>query len=752
MAGRDFSALLLDDTPATPQDFAKKYGPAAEVAAERLGVSPNVLLAQFGLETGWGKHVIPGTNNLGNIKGPGVPATDSMTGSRDQYRAYASPEDFANDFAELITKRYGKAIGAGDDPVRFASALKAGGYAEDPAYVMKVAAAHKALGRQGGRDFSALLADERPVAPQDYNRELDALAKADRNAGAQRRRESMPALNTLMDFAHGATTTGRGAINLINMVAPSSVSAFPEQSSLVSPGMTGAKLLGNVADPAAAMVGGAAMKALPYANVLGQGFLGGARAVGQNLLGGAVPGAAIGTLNAAAEGGELGTGAVVGGGIGAAANVALPPAVQKLGQFAARGWDMLRGRYGDIIAKRIIEQAAGNDLQAIKALAQNSQPGLTAAQATAPANNAQIAALGEFAAAAKPDTFNRIAQRQAQDRIDALARVAGGGTQTAALAAQGAEKQALARATDPMREAALNAANAAAKGRKALDVDALGSALASRASAPGTRSNDLQVSVLNNVREKLDAAKTAGGGVIDANDLYEIRKSAVNLAIEKLLPGDPAAQAKRAAQLLAEVRPMIDEAIEKAGGAGWRKYLNTFEQGMREIERRKMGAVMLGQLKQSPSDFVRTARGDNPDAVRKVFGNEFDIAAAMGPKMPPITGAADDVARDLALSELAGKGNKALGQTIGSNYERFGLPNLLNRHAMLINRVVKEIEGKVNVGAANALTKAMESGKTLAEAINFVPLQDRVKVIQLLNNSPYAKAAALNAIIPGQEK
>jgi hypothetical protein len=115
-------------------------------------------------------------------------------------------------------------------------------------------------------------------------------------------------------------------------------------------------------------------------------------------------------------------------------------------------------------------------------------------------------------------------------------------------------------------------------------------------------------------------------------------------------------------------------------------------------------------------------------------------------------GIADEIARDSALSELAGKGKTALGQTISGNYERFSLPNLLNRHVMLVNRVMKEIEGKVNVDASRALTKAMESGKTLTEAINFVPLQDRVKVIQVLNNSPYAKAMGLNAAIPGQQK
>lgn len=140
----------LEGTPRTrtPQEFAKAYGPAAERAGKALGVDPQMLLGQWGLETGWGKAIIPGTNNLGNIKdfaGGGVAATDNMTGSRDKYRSYESPEAFADDFASLIQRKYPGAVGA-KDPLAFATALKDGGYAEDPRYVDKVVQASRMAG------------------------------------------------------------------------------------------------------------------------------------------------------------------------------------------------------------------------------------------------------------------------------------------------------------------------------------------------------------------------------------------------------------------------------------------------------------------------------------------------------------------------------------------------------------------------------------------------------------------------------
>lgn len=145
------SAPTPDAAPAAPRsaspsvgEFVAQVAPAAIEAGRRLGVDPSILIGQWGLETGWGKSVIPGTNNLGNIKdfsGSGIAATDNMTGSRDRYRQYTSINDFGSDYADLIERRYGSAIGAGQDAARYAEALKAGGYAEDPAYVEKMARA-----------------------------------------------------------------------------------------------------------------------------------------------------------------------------------------------------------------------------------------------------------------------------------------------------------------------------------------------------------------------------------------------------------------------------------------------------------------------------------------------------------------------------------------------------------------------------------------------------------------------------------
>jgi len=149
------NAVLWESEPkriGTPAEFKQVYGPAADRVSKSLGVPANVILGQWGLETGWGKSVIPGTNNLGNIKdfaGGGVAATDNMTGSRDKYRAYDTPEAFADDYVNLVKRKFPGAVGA-KSASAFASALKDGGYAEDPGYVTKVAQASGMVDRQPG--------------------------------------------------------------------------------------------------------------------------------------------------------------------------------------------------------------------------------------------------------------------------------------------------------------------------------------------------------------------------------------------------------------------------------------------------------------------------------------------------------------------------------------------------------------------------------------------------------------------------
>jgi peptidoglycan hydrolase FlgJ len=153
--------------------FVKSMEPYAEHAASQLGVSPDTLIAQAALETGWGQHIPVGSDGASSLNLFGVKAGASWNGNAvtaqtteysglgpsslsQPFRAYSSVQQGVNDYVTLLQRhpRYQQALGSGEDVHAFASALTRGGYATDPAYVQKLqatAASVKAL-RGAGSD------------------------------------------------------------------------------------------------------------------------------------------------------------------------------------------------------------------------------------------------------------------------------------------------------------------------------------------------------------------------------------------------------------------------------------------------------------------------------------------------------------------------------------------------------------------------------------------------------------------------
>jgi flagellum-specific peptidoglycan hydrolase FlgJ len=122
------------------QDFTDAMMPYAQKAATELKVSPEAIIAQWGLETGFGRAgAVQGQFNYGNIQGTyreSEPGLDS--GRARNFIKYNSMDDFVDDYVkQLKNPRYAKQ-GIGQEQLgdrEFFTALKKGGYAEDPNYV-----------------------------------------------------------------------------------------------------------------------------------------------------------------------------------------------------------------------------------------------------------------------------------------------------------------------------------------------------------------------------------------------------------------------------------------------------------------------------------------------------------------------------------------------------------------------------------------------------------------------------------------
>jgi len=235
-----------------------------------------------------------------------------------------------------------------------------------------------------------------------------------------------------------------------------------------------------------------------------------------------------------------------------------------------------------------------------------------------------------------------------------------------------------------------------------------------------------------------DIAKwTSQGGIIDAKALEAIRKNAVNAAIAKLRPGaDATSQRNLAAGVMSNIKPLIDDAIEAAGGVGWRDYLATHAKGMRNIAEKKLTGEALALFKNNKNEFVRLVQNESPDSVEKILGpGSYNIALELANStMDVLRKQASSHLDRVAASTQATEGQKALATLVSQNTSMFRFPSLVNVWATVGNKTISELEKRLGVKTTKTLSDAMQSPKTAANLLESLPASERNKIVQLLNN------------------
>lgn len=158
-AVRSVAGTPLPEEGSGPRDFVERFLPLAQVAAQRLGVAPEAVIAHAALETGWGRHAPARADGGPSFNLFGVKATGGWRGAEvaartvefedgerrqpiERFRAYGSAEAAIDDYVRVVggNPRYAAARGKGADTSGFAQALQAGGYATDPDYARKLEA------------------------------------------------------------------------------------------------------------------------------------------------------------------------------------------------------------------------------------------------------------------------------------------------------------------------------------------------------------------------------------------------------------------------------------------------------------------------------------------------------------------------------------------------------------------------------------------------------------------------------------
>jgi hypothetical protein len=292
-------------------------------------------------------------------------------------------------------------------------------------------------------------------------------------------------------------------------------------------------------------------------------------------------------------------------------------------------------------------------------------------------------------------------------------------------------------------------------GLRPLDAGSITAAIDAKLSTPGLRASSNMTKVLQAVKDDIANLTEKGGGVIDAHDLYTLRKEGINERIMQILgQTDPKISAKVTRKTLEEVRPLIDDAIEKAGGTGWRDYLKTYAQGMQAIDQKAMAAEAAKLFKNSPQEYVRLVRGNNPDAVEAIFGpGSYDIFKEMGSKMPTLEKVASNIQRTGEMKEAATAGTETLGRIMGADSFRLRFPSLLNRATTAANLTLDILEKRLDKKVFAELQKGMLSGKSALEMLDTLPAAEKSKALKALADpSSWGKAGAVSARIATRQE
>lgn len=404
----------------------------------------------------------------------------------------------------------------------------------------------------------------------------------------------------------------------------------------------------------------------------------------------------------------------------AAAAGSLVPVLGHMAKFGAgKTFDAIAGRLGEVRAAEILRELVSSNADAITTALSNAPSKIKASTAEYLASKGlltpEIAAVTRVATAGKSggELLDVATERAAAQKI-VRDRLRGGETQTNAMANIAAGKRQLQDETGVMREEALGAADigrlqiAPAEQRAAQARDALqreldtaarymddpnfdariGQYLEDARSADEVAANlraqgleKLDISkVVSNLRAEADKAQfvspdrfrilsefannlerraAKSNGTIDAQGLYLARREMGNFVSSILGTSDPKALRQGTSMLVAAAQKPIDDAIEAAGGAGWKDYLNAFSKGMQKIERqtfeRKLAALPEAR-------FAKVAAGQDPDFVESVFGpGRYDINAEL---QGPVLATAKKLGRDIeAQRAVAQTGLQDLSQS-----------------------------------------------------------------------------------------
>jgi hypothetical protein len=449
------------------------------------------------------------------------------------------------------------------------------------------------------------------------------------------------------------------------------------------------------------------------------------RAVG----GGVTGGAAAGLV----EPEDIGAGAAA----GTAVSVLFPPVAKVVAKGAGYIADAIQGRLADVRANQLVRATIGdevNQLRQLMAAEPDAPASRIAAQQDLPVLQALLAEAEQLNPTGVANAFRKA---ESDEIINDLAKIAGGKTSAAAKAAEVKAKKALNIKTTPMREKALSEA-------APVDPTPLVFAIDNVLQSPSVRNDDFATKVVQKVKDKIvnatgkpDVTDLSGRfvGKIDPTDLYEIRKSAINNAITELNPSiDAKSRNNYVSQILGNLRDKLDTAMEDAGGEGFKKYLNTFEAGMIDIEDARLANRIRSLYEKgntaSQNRILTILRDESPEVVQRVLKSKrYQMDDILKNDKALLNKIERGLGLDIKAAEEAKEGAAKLARIREEESVRVRFP-FFSRISTALNEVVSALEAKLSRKTMDEIINAAQSGREFNRVLDSLSTSDRNAVLR----------------------
>ena len=273
-------------------------------------------------------------------------------------------------------------------------------------------------------------------------------------------------------------------------------------------------------------------------------------------------------------------------------------------------------------------------------------------------------------------------------------------------------------------------------------------------------------------RALLDVAKQieSQGPIIRAGDLDAIRRNA-NVTIARLNQGlDVGSVNKAAANVVSQIKPLIDSAIETAGGKGYTAAKTAFATGASDIERRQFADQLAGMFEKGPTgqaEFAATVGGQRgtTDTVAAAFpraGNKnFDIQEMMGvpsgasgpSRMPALENIAGEVKLNQNMALQADQGADAAKNLLKTppqekdifhRYSPVGALTTAGRASLTFAKILSDTGLSTKV--QQTLAEGFRNGEAAEKLLLTIPAADRAQVARRMMDNGLLSAKAMAGI------